>query len=568
MESIVYTHAAFSFVAVPVTLAVAIAAWRRRNRPTIFPFFGLMAACALWSAAGCLALVSPTEPSARFWQVPVRMIAVTLVPLFLLAFALEYSGRGAWLRPRRFAWLALVPATTLVLNVSPLAPLLIRKVGFERMGPLLVGERPETGPWFPVHQLYSYALVGTALALLVLQIARSRDFYRRQAITLFCGLVIPVAASSVANLALARQPGSSRIWLDWTMPSFTLIGLSWSWALFRQRLLDVMPVALDTVFASMNDAVLVLDLEARVVDLNPAGSALVGRARSETIGKLLPEIASELSAVVAHPGVDGQFEEVALHGRVLELRVSPLADERHGAIGQLAVLRDITERARLMRDLDAYARTVAHDLKNPIAAVTGYADVILGSGEAFDAETRRYLSSISEVGRGMAETVEGLLLLARVRSADEVETAILDMGRLVERAAQRLAGEVERRDAQLVIAGAWPAARGYGAWVEEIWANLLSNALKYGGTPPRVEAGATGGAGAPRFWVRDNGQGLSPESRRRLFREFERLAAANAEGHGLGLSIVQRIAEKLGGAVGVDSEPGRGSTFWFTLPPA
>ncbi len=110
-------------------------------------------------------------------------------------------------------------------------------------------------------------------------------------------------------------------------------------------------------------------------------------------------------------------------------------------------------------------------------------------------------------------------------------------------------------------------ALGYGPWVEEVWANYLSNAIQYGGRPPRVELGATEQAdGMVRFWVRDNGPGLTPEEQARLFTPFTRLDQVRAKGHGLGLSIVRRIVEKLGGQVGVESEVGRGSVFTFTLP--
>jgi two-component system sensor histidine kinase/response regulator len=100
-----------------------------------------------------------------------------------------------------------------------------------------------------------------------------------------------------------------------------------------------------------------------------------------------------------------------------------------------------------------------------------------------------------------------------------------------------------------------------------VWANYLSNAIQYGGRPPRVELGVTEQAdGMVRFWVRDNGPGLTPEEQARLFTPFTQLAQVRARGHGLGLSIVRRIVERLGGQVGVESEIGRGSAFTFTLP--
>ncbi len=123
---------------------------------------------------------------------------------------------------------------------------------------------------------------------------------------------------------------------------------------------------------------------------------------------------------------------------------------------------------------------------------------------------------------------------------------------------------------EVVLPETWPVVLGHAAWVEEVWVNYLTNALKYGGRPPRVELGAAlqkDGVTSPmvRFWVRDNGLGLTFEEQERLFTPGTRLDQVRAKGHGLGLSIARRIVEKLGGWWGVESDVGKGSTFSFTL---
>jgi CheY-like chemotaxis protein len=148
------------------------------------------------------------------------------------------------------------------------------------------------------------------------------------------------------------------------------------------------------------------------------------------------------------------------------------------------------------------------------------------------------------------------------------------MGQIVNDALTRLSRLMDTSGAEIVLPEQWPVAHGYGPWVEEIWANYISNAIKYGGTPPHIELGADTLAGADqqpciRFWIRDNGRGMAEAERAQLFREFSRLDQHRSlEGHGLGLSIVERIAKKLGGSVGVESTLGSGSTFSFMLPAA
>ncbi len=218
-------------------------------------------------------------------------------------------------------------------------------------------------------------------------------------------------------------------------------------------------------------------------------------------------------------------------------------------------------------ELDAFAHTVAHDLKTSLARIVGFAETLEESyAEIPDEELRRYLYVMAQSGRKMSRVIDELLLLAGVRKM-ELKMRPLDMASIVSEAIQRLADIIEVRQAKVVLPKSWPLALGYGPWVEEVWINYLSNGLKYGGRPPRVELGATAQAdGKVCFWVRDNGPGLTPEAQARLFTPFTRLGQVHAEGHGLGLSIVRRIVEKLGGQVGVKSEVGRGSVFSFTLP--
>ncbi len=228
-------------------------------------------------------------------------------------------------------------------------------------------------------------------------------------------------------------------------------------------------------------------------------------------------------------------------------------------------------------ELDAFCHTVAHDLQNPLSVIVGTAELLeLDWAVMPEDELQASLRNIAESGRKMDRIIEELLLLAQVRKG-EVALAPLDMAQIVAEARGRLADLIEAHQAEIIAPDTWPSTLGYAPWVEQIWVNYLSNAIKYGGRPPLITLGYTileprGPKGAPRvkFWVRDNGPGLGPEEQERLFTPFTRLSQLRAEGYGLGLSIVRRIADKLGGEVSVESEglPGRGSTFAFTLPAA
>ena len=278
-------------------------------------------------------------------------------------------------------------------------------------------------------------------------------------------------------------------------------------------------------------------------------------------------------------GLDTQNEELELKradGQLVYCSVSvrPMYNTQGQVEASRSIYVDITarkmaeaEQERLIAELDAFAHTVAHDLKNPLTGILAYAELL--QTDWADGETRMNAAAhIQQNGRKMNAIIKELLTLAEMRQVEKVPRHLLDMDRIVQEACQRLHHQFESTQAELILPATWPRALGYAPWIEEVWANYLSNGLKYGGQPPRLELGAAAQDDQIRFWIHDNGPGLTPDEQTQLFVPFTRLNQVRATGHGLGLSIVERIVTRLGGKVGVVSEPGAGSTFYFTLPAA
>ncbi len=224
---------------------------------------------------------------------------------------------------------------------------------------------------------------------------------------------------------------------------------------------------------------------------------------------------------------------------------------------------DLQER---VEELDTFAHTVAHDLKGSLGTLICFAATLKEDDTRLSAEQRqKCLDYLESTAHKLNNVVDELLLLAEMREADIVLEPLY-MAPIVADAQQRLASMIEDHKAEIILPATWPMVKGYDAWVEEVWVNYISNAIKYGGRPPRVELGADlQPDGMVRCWLRDNGQGLTPDQQVRLFKPFTRLDRVRADGHGLGLSVVQHIVSKLGGRVGVESVLGQGSVFSFTL---
>ena len=226
------------------------------------------------------------------------------------------------------------------------------------------------------------------------------------------------------------------------------------------------------------------------------------------------------------------------------------------------------EKKELLDELDAFAHTVAHDLKNPLATLVGRIDLLgMLMDSADKAALRHHLDEAMKSSTRLSGIIDELLILSSVRR-QTVASEQLDMAAIAAEAIDCLDSLIKRQNARLEVPTTWPASVGHPPWIMQVWVNYISNALKYGGEAPVIKLGSEPSADGKfvRFWVQDSGPGLDDDAKARLFVPFTRIRTIRASGYGLGLSIVRRIVEKLGGKVGVISTPGSGAKFWFELP--
>ena len=298
----------------------------------------------------------------------------------------------------------------------------------------------------------------------------------------------------------------------------------------------------------------------------------------------LPSFRSLWLKLLANETVVHEYRIFTKSGGVRWLRdyKKPVWDETEGRVTLIwGAVQDITDRKRVdealiqytaelearNEELDAFAHTVSHDLKNPLNIVLGYAQLLSENRNPLLPEEVQFsIAAIAQAADKMVHIVNDLLLLASVGRV-EVVSKPLDMASIMTGVWRVLGRMIEEYQAIIVAPDTWPVAQGYGPWIEVVWTNYISNAMKYGGKPPRIELGAmVEPEGMVHFWVRDNGPGLTPDDQSRLFVPFTRLAPGLVDGNGVGLSIVQRIIERLGGQISIESEVGHGSIFRFTLP--
>jgi PAS domain S-box-containing protein len=338
---------------------------------------------------------------------------------------------------------------------------------------------------------------------------------------------------------------------------------------------------------SSDDAIIGKTLEGVIVSWNPAAQRLYGYAAEEAIGSsiglIVPaELGDEIPAILAQIGRGDKidhYETVRLRkdgGRVeVSLTISPIRDRSGVIVGASTIARDVSERRQAERaaelersnaELETFAYVASHDLQEPLRMVTSYVQLLARRYQGrLDADADEFIGYAVDGATRMQALINDLLLFSRV--GGQAEHELVDLGACADRAVARLQEALDESGAT-VTRDELPTVRGDQARFVQLFQNLIGNGVKFrGDVAPAVHLGAERSAGAWLLSVRDNGIGVAPEYQEQIFGIFKRLHTREKyAGTGIGLSICKKIVERLGGRIWVSSEPGRGSTFWFTLP--
>jgi signal transduction histidine kinase len=230
----------------------------------------------------------------------------------------------------------------------------------------------------------------------------------------------------------------------------------------------------------------------------------------------------------------------------------------------------LAELAEKNTELETFVYTVSHDLKTPIVTIEGFIGALREDfGDRIDENAEKYLNYMSDASRDMELLINDLLYLSRIGRLPERKTDFF-FDDLMEKVLKKFQHLIDESGITLNVEKGLPLVYGEMERLGQVMENLLSNAVKYIGKEnpsPRIDVGVMEQGGQKVFFVRDNGIGIEKRYDKKIFEIFQRLPAAkkSAEGTGVGLTIVKRIIEHHGGHIWLDSEPGKGTTFFFTL---
>ena len=335
-----------------------------------------------------------------------------------------------------------------------------------------------------------------------------------------------------------------------------------------------------------SDLIYTVDMEGRFTSFNRKGEEITGFAEKDILGKhapmLVPQDALEKTeAVIKKLLKDEKSEpfEISVHklGKgsfTGELSLS-LIWERERVIGTMGIVRDITEKRRAEEELrkkneelESFAHSVSHDLKAPVISIQGFSSILLTNYlDKLDEAGKRYLTRIQSNTQKMQAIIADLLEFSKINmvvnnfedvSSQQIITDVLTVF------GPRL------KDLKVDIQRKLPAIRVNRTRIYQVFENLIGNSIAYMGDTedPMIEIGCEPRGEFHEFYVRDNGIGIAPQYHQKIFQIFQRLNDVGVEGTGIGLAIVTRIIESQGGFIRVESEKGKGATFYFTLPGA
>ncbi|MBU7025862.1 MAG: PAS domain-containing protein [Theionarchaea archaeon] len=532
-----------------ISIILGLFIWFRRRTPRLLAGSLIILANSEWMLSYALELASADLPTKILWD-KVQFLGVVTVPTMWFVYILYYTGHERWLTRRASALLLIVPFITLLLTFTNEAHGLIwTSYSLDTSGPFSVLHNTY-GLWLWIFIGYAYILTLIGASLLVRMFVYSRSLYRWQTSALLFGALAPMTASAL--VAFGLNPSE---YLDLTPFFFVVTNITVGFSIIYFRLEDIVPLARETIIESMDDSIIVLDAENRIVDINPSAQRLIDGTISQFIGQPIEEVWPEWSRTMEPIHAEKDKEVVLDCGneqRIYDVSISPLIDWGGRTISQIVVLRDITDRKRSekikasLKEKEILLQEIHHRVKNNLQIVSSLLN--LQSQYIKDKKYAEMLRESQNRIKSMALIHERLYQsenLAKINLNEYIKTLVHTLIRSYKVSTERIELQIDVEDVSFGIDAAIPC----GLIINE----LVSNSLKHA-FPDRKGKIAVilhSVDGIIELTVSDNGVGI-PED----------IDFKNTET--LGLRLVTILAEdQLNGKVNLIKS--KGTTFHITF---
>lgn len=537
--------------------ALAAYAWFHRKEPGSAAFAALMTGSLLWALTYAVALVTFDPALRHAMEIPLEVAKAIIAPAWLV-FALRYTGHDEFVSRRFTAAILVFPAATIILTWADPAGLLWTDY---RINPTfgLATVAYDPGPWFYLHAIYGFVLIGAGLVAIFDMLLAQGPLYREQAVALVIGSVVPAAAYLKRIFRVGPAPQ-----LDLTPIALAVTGLAFSYALFRFDLFGLVPatrrLGRRAVIDDIEDAILIVDVEKRVIDANDVAETLL--SPDEDI------IGAELTSLLEHDQIDLDATPHLLEldtgdgWRTFEVRSSEIRDQHDRHIASTVTMHDVTDRESRRQRLEVLNRVLRHNLRNDMTVILGNAELL---AEGSDGAERQAAETIIRQASELSALSERAREIEEVMGSREQTPETFDAADLLERIAAKVGKQYPDAEVEAETPLELPLhvrKRVFEAIIE----NLIDNALAHNDADePWVSVRLLHTGDELQIEIEDNGPGLPPSE----LAVLEEGAETPLEhGSGMGLWLVTWGIQSLGGEVDFEGREPRGTRAVVTLPAA
>jgi len=574
-------YSLFFLVTALVSFFGAFLAWHRRRVKGALEITWLMIASGIGAFCVIFETSAPTMAEKIFWA-KMEFTGGSFTPVLYLIFVLRFTGKERFLSLKNIILLFIMPLTTLVVVLTNDYHNLMWS-GFSPISPKTNLMEYYHGIWFWIGYLaYSYLMLIIATVSIFSFIFHHKNSFQYHGWIILLGGLVPWSASLFYLTGINVTPG-----LDLAPASITLSGLLLIYAIFHNRFLDLVPVARETLFETLQDGIIALDEHNRILDINKSAMTYLGIKNKSILGLFAEEsgvtVPLLLKAVITVNNNDQIEVPVGTELKTFQLITQAIKNQSGSRI---IVIRDISYNVSQQKELikakekaeesdrlkSAFLANISHEIRTPMNGILGFTE-LLRELKLSEDEQQEYLAIIEKSGTRMLNIINDIISLSSLEAGlSKVKITNFDINDQMGIIFNLYEPQALEKGIKLIICDNIPTEEAKiisdKEKIKEILSNLIKNAIKFTATGS-IEIGFSKNSDGLEFFVKDTGIGINPEQKELIFERFRQGSESVAryyEGAGLGLSISKAYVLLLGGRIWVESEEGKGSTFYFTIP--
>jgi PAS domain S-box-containing protein len=570
-------------VATCLMLFIAYLSFRKRQL-SIAKYSALVMLCASFYSLGyAFEIISSDLESVKFW-LKVEYVGIPFISTLWLILVIHFTAYQAFLKKWVVLLLFGIPVLTLLLHyTNDIHHFFYRDIQLDKNTSDIYATQLLKGPWYWVHISYNYLQAVVGMILFVSMYLKAIPIVRKQIIILMLGAAAPWLSNIIY---LFGDFGN----LDLTPLGFCITGITFIWGIYQFNLLRLAPIALQTVFETMQDGVIILDYDNNITNANQAAKDIcrgLNRLQNKTSASDIfpnePELLSKIRELENSETNISIRKEKDI--RYYNVKISIIYDKGHIQLGKTIIFSDITQitiyqekllaSATQLAELNAFKdklfTVVAHDIRDPLAVLVNLTELLEEELVVLESAKLPIFQEVSEQVRNTFLLVENLLEWFRSQKGKIIFSPLVwNLAPIMKKVVDSVKVRSEMKEIHISFnVDNEQQVFVDKEMVEMVLRNLLSNAVKFTGIGGNIHVEATVLGETVTVSVRDSGVGVDNEIGKSLFHEIQQVSDSGTEGEkgsGLGLFLAGKFVLINGGQIWFEAIQGQGSTFYLTLP--